>query len=83
MLRAQKKLDGKMDPSAWKREVAIDGCTDLPEWVTNRFESVEAAMYTRMLFSCLVDADYLDTKRRCRASGRAASLRLWENCSAG
>ena len=77
MLRAQKKLDGKMDPSAWKREVAIDGCTDLPEWVTNRFESVEAALYTRMLFSCLVDADYLDTEKALqgeRPRGEFASL---------
>ena len=77
MLRAQKKLDGKMDPSAWKREVAIDGCTDLPKWVTNRFESVEAAMYTRMLFSCLVDADYLDTEKALqgeRPRGEFASL---------
>ena len=62
MKRAQKKLEGTRDPSAWKREVRIDGGTDVPKWAASRPESIEAAMYTRMLFSCLVDADYLDTE---------------------
>lgn len=75
--RAQKSLDGEKDPAAWKREVQLDGGTDLPEWVTSRPESIEAAMYTRMLFSCLVDADYLDTEAALqgkRPRGEFASL---------
>lgn len=77
MKRAQKKLEGTMDPSAWKREVSLDVRTDVPEWVTSQPESIEAAMYTRMLFSCLVDADYLDTEAALQGEqprGRFASL---------
>ncbi len=63
MMRFVKPLTGANDPSEWKREISVSAQTDEPEWVKRRFESPEAAMYTRMLFSCLVDADFLDTER--------------------
>lgn len=62
MMRFVKPLTGANDPSEWKREISVSAQTDEPEWVKRRFESPEAAMYTRMLFSCLVDADFLDTE---------------------
>ena len=75
--RARKTLDGAKDPSAWRREVEIEGRTDLPDWITSCPESIEAAMYIRMLFSCLVDADYLDTETALQGEqprGKFASL---------
>ena len=60
--RMQKQLTGDMDPSAWRREIEMEAQTDMPDWVNRKLESVETAMYTRMLFSCLVDADFLDTE---------------------
>ena len=59
---AHKQLTDKSDPSAWQSEIKPEMLTDLPTWVTRKVESVPAAMYTRMLFSCLVNADYLDTE---------------------
>lgn len=61
--RFTKPLTGADDPSAWASENSVSAETDVPEWVTRRLESPEAAMYIRMLFSCLVDADFLDTER--------------------
>ena len=63
MMRFVKPLTGADDPSEWKREISVSAQTDEPEWVKRRFESPASAMYTRMLFSCLVDADFLDTER--------------------
>ena len=60
--RIRKELNGSMDPSAWKNEIKVDEKTDMPHAVLAKPESLTAAMYTRMLFSCLVDADYLDTE---------------------
>lgn len=61
--KKKKRLVGGDDPSAWKSEITVDNQTDLPDWVISHPESAEAAMYTRMLFSCLVDADFLDTEQ--------------------
>ena len=60
--RLNKCLAGDSDPSAWKNEIQVEARTDLPSWVQSNKESAEAAMYTRMLYSCLVDADFLDTE---------------------
>ena len=58
--RFRKRLDGANDPAAWKTELDIPKQTDIPLWVMK--EPISGAMYTRMLFSCLVDADFLDTE---------------------
>ena len=34
----------------------------MPSWSVNCQEGRVQALYTRMLFSCLVDADFLDTE---------------------
>ena len=65
MARAAKPLTGEMDASAWRKEIELPTGSLLPAWLhavppANR--GFAAAAYTRMLFSCLVDADYLDTE---------------------
>lgn len=65
MARAAKPLTGEMDASAWRKELELPTGSLLPAWLNavppdNR--GFAAAAYTRMLFSCLVDADYLDTE---------------------
>lgn len=60
--RIVKKLTGDDDPSPWRQEIVPENATDTPLWAARRPESIEGAMYTRMLFSCLVDADFLDTE---------------------
>lgn len=65
MARAVKPLTGELDASAWRREIELPAGSLLPPWLNavppaNRGFAVAA--YTRMLFSCLVDADYLDTE---------------------
>ena len=48
---------GLEDYSAWKKEISLPKPLARP---LNGF--LEASFYTRMLYSCLVDADYLDTE---------------------
>ena len=59
--RKNKMLTGGSDPSSWKAEIHPTMKTDEPSWADCKL-SLDAAMYTRMLFSCLVDADFLDTE---------------------
>lgn len=61
MGRMQKPLSGENDPSAWKTEVNVPAGALVPAWLS-KTGGFAQAMYTRMLFSCLVDADYLDTE---------------------
>ena len=64
--RLQKALAGEMDASAWQQEIRVQMGELLPSWlkhVTKLNRGFANAMYTRMIFSCLVDADYLDTER--------------------
>ena len=60
--RLNKRLTGGNDPSAWKTEIEIPVKIHFPAWLTAEKDARRLAMYTRMLFSCLVDADYLDTE---------------------
>lgn len=63
--RLQKPLKGEDDASAWRGEIAPQAGSLLPTWLKGGRKESDAfscAMYTRMLFSCLVDADYLDTE---------------------
>ncbi len=63
--RLKKPLTGELDPSHWRSEQTLITAVVPPAWVKQapylRVGFVNA-MYTRMLFSCLVDADFLDTE---------------------
>ena len=60
--RINKHLTGGDEPSAWKTEIHIPEKVHFPEWIFSEKDSRGRTMYTRMLFSCLVDADFLDTE---------------------
>lgn len=63
--RLNKPLTGDVDPSAWRGEQEPITGEVLPVWFRQAPRTrmgFVSAMYTRMLFSCLVDADYLDTE---------------------
>ena len=62
MARLHKPLTGGDDPSAWKREIVLPDRISMPQWAVQCREGRVQALYTRMLFSCLVDADFLDTE---------------------
>ncbi|MCD8314789.1 MAG: CRISPR-associated helicase Cas3' [Firmicutes bacterium] len=57
--RIKKKFIESSDYSLWKREIALPAKPILPNWVC---DNVSFLFYTRMIFSCLVDADYLKTE---------------------
>lgn len=48
------------DYSAWRAEVQPENAVALPSWLG--MDKLAGSFYTRMLFSCLVDADFLDTE---------------------
>ena len=65
MARMQKPLTGDMDASAWQQEISVAPGDRTPDWlrrVPAQSRGFANAMYTRMLFSALVDADFLDTE---------------------
>ena len=62
MARMKKELTGESDPSAWRGEIAPLQRVKGPAWFGAAREPRVWAMYTRMLFSCLVDADFIDTE---------------------
>ena len=61
MARMKKELTGENDPSAWRGEIALPQSARGPVWLAAVREPRVCAMYIRMLFSCLVDADFIDT----------------------
>lgn len=80
--RLNKPLTGGDDPSAWKQEIVLPSSIPMPSWAVNCQEGRVQAMYTRMLFSCLVDADFLDTENALQGpqprGGYAPLAALWE-----
>lgn len=54
------------DYSAWTEEIALKQVPALPALK----DPAEAAFFIRMLYSCLVDADFLDTERFMNGTGR-------------
>lgn len=63
--RLNKPLTGELDPSNWRSEQETTTGDVFPAWfqqVPRSRMGFVNAMYTRMLYSCLVDADYLDTE---------------------
>ena len=63
LAQAQKKerARGIPDYSVWKDEVSFS-VPDLPLWLQKEHSTLTHAFFTRMLYSCLVDADFLDTE---------------------
>lgn len=60
--RCKKELTGELDYSAYWQENSIDEKSPIPEWLIKDQKAFARQFYTRMLFSCLVDADFLDTE---------------------
>lgn len=57
--RMNKATHGKLEPyDAWESELSLPSAP-LPEGVSSQAEGM---FFTRMLYSCLVDADFLDTE---------------------
>ena len=60
--RIRKDLSGRMEASPFWNENSVAKDNVNPNWLrTDRNQFVDQ-FYTRMLFSCLVDADFLDTE---------------------
>lgn len=64
--RVKKDLSGQYDYATFWQENTIDKGNLTPQWLLGRINPFAAQFYTRMLFSCLVDADFLDTERYMR-----------------
>lgn len=62
MGRMKKDLSGRYDYTAFWQENTIDKGDLTPKWLIDRINPFAAQFYARMLFSCLVDADFLDTE---------------------
>ncbi len=78
--RLQRAQRGQLEAyGAWKTEVELPSVR-LPDYL--RKGVLEAAFFTRMLYSCLVDADYLDTEAfsvgRQREPVEMSIDRLWQ-----
>lgn len=59
--RLCKDLSGNLDYSSFWQENSIVQSMLMPQWTMKTIFAPQ--FYTRMLFSCLVDADFLDTER--------------------
>ena len=46
---------------AWKQEIEIPE-VHMPEWILKSRDYFEVSFFIRMIYSCLVDADFLDTE---------------------
>ena len=62
MGRCKKRLEDAYDYSHFWKENDIDKHNLYPSWLKKDRNTFIDAFYTRLLFSCLVDADYLDTE---------------------
>ncbi|MBQ8093231.1 MAG: CRISPR-associated helicase Cas3' [Clostridia bacterium] len=58
--RLKKELSGALGYEAFWTEIRPPKGNVIAKWLSNKPFQIQ--MYTRMLFSCLVDADYLDTE---------------------
>ena len=64
--RCRKDLSGNLDYSAYWDENHIDERPLQPQWLMTKPDPFAIPFYTRMLFSSLVDADFLDTEQFMR-----------------
>ena len=75
--RVKKDLTGINDAAAFwtENEIEKDNRRVVPEWLLKERIPFSHSFYTRMLFSCLVDADYLDTEEFMRQGESLKELR--------
>ncbi len=60
--RLKKDKNGELpDYSVWKNEITLPEVTSFPKWLYTN-DKFTQSFYIRMLFSCLVDADFLKTE---------------------
>ena len=59
--RLKKDLKGNLDYGAYQKEIRLDTKPPLPPWLDSH-NAFSLQFYTRMLFSALVDADFIDTE---------------------
>lgn len=64
--RLRKELTGEFDYSPYWTENTVDKGMLMPRWLMGHANPFAIQFYTRMLFSCLVDADFLDTEHFMR-----------------
>lgn len=69
------------DYSNWKEEVILPK-VEIPDFILNKMNREDGMFFTRMLFSCLVDADYLDTETfmdgQARVYDAVSMEQLWD-----
>lgn len=66
--RIRKAKSGALDPDpVWKQELVLPTAA-CPSWVNHPLDGM---FFTRMLYSCLVDADFLDTEAFMAAKPRS------------
>ena len=75
--RMNRAAGGRLEPYfAWAAEISLPDAS-LPSFIGR--DPLSADLFTRMLYSCLVDADYLDTERFMEGTapprGRTADFR--------
>lgn len=75
--RVRKDLTGIYDAGAFwtENEIEKDNRKIISEWLLKERTPFSHSFYTRMLFSCLVDADYLDTEEFMRRGESLNELR--------
>ena len=75
--RIKKDLTGINDAAAFWTENEIEKDTGriVPEWLLKERTPFSHQFYTRMLFSCLVDADFLDTEEFMHQGEKTKELR--------
>jgi CRISPR-associated endonuclease/helicase Cas3 len=84
-LRKRVQADKAMLDGRWEREVPFDAIGLMPEWCWRKDGAgpgFQAAMLGRMVFSCLVDADFRDTEAFYVARGGAVPDRTWPDLKA-
>lgn len=70
-LRTGKFSYQPLNYSDYENELSISNEIKEPSWITDK---LQLSFYTRMLFSCLVDADYLDTEKFMNSAEQARNL---------
>ena len=80
--RLKKQRDGLLKPyNAWVQELTLPHA-EIPDFLKQCNAELEPVFFTRMLYSCLVDADFLDTETFMSGKRRESSAEsidsLWD-----
>ena len=78
--RMRRAVEGKLEPcEAWREELSLPSP---PQPFIDPGDTAEGMFFTRMLYSCLVDADFLDTETFMDGRGRdhndTSMEQLWD-----